>query len=436
MSSTPRVLYCGTEDSLYKKLVRLLDDFVLEARKILFQGTPQGLAHSRNADVLILKTNGDLDSKTKEWLSKNDSSVPVIILCRNGNIDTAIQSFQYGIYDYFCTRDMEMMAQQIREAMVWKNTRAVKRPSASDFQFLLGKTPDIVQVNEKAKYLAGEHTPVILVGEPGTGKEHLARAIHKTSGQKSEAFLRCDCRLLQQTTLNGGFPLPELIRLRIHGSEKNRGSLMFLDHIEDVSTEQRNEILDTAGKSSARVIASYQENRLDFFEEAASHRISTLRIPPLRQRKEDIPLIADYFLRKAVHARQTRTKGLTDEVILLLQEYPWPGNIQELAGLMDRMVLLEPSHLITAATWRTCQGHSSKMHLDSNNQFAALLESVLKGSEQEWKNGTVYNGFVNCMEKLLIDLVLPRVDNNQAVAARILGISRNTLRRHRKTSVA
>jgi two-component system, NtrC family, nitrogen regulation response regulator GlnG len=117
---------------------------------------------------------------------------------------------------------------------------------------------------------------------------------------------------------------------------------------------------------------------------------------------------------------------------MLLQEYLWPGNIQELSNLIERMFLMEPSHLITSSTWRICQGQGTKMNLDPTNQFASLLEGFLKSEELQWKEGDVYNTFIERMEKLLIDLVLPKVDNNQAVAAKILGISRNTLRQRRK----
>jgi DNA-binding NtrC family response regulator len=193
--------------------------------------------------------------------------------------------------------------------------------------------------------------------------------------------------------------------------------------------------MDRFSKSHVRLMASFQETRPSLFQEGDPAH-STLKIPPLRQRKEDIPILADHFVQQTSQKKGLRPKGFTDEVMMLLQEYAWPGNIQELSNLIERMVVLESSNLITASTWRICQGYGTKMNLDPTNQFAALLENVLKSNEQEWKEGNVYNDFIERMEKLLIDLVLPKVDYNQAVAAKILGISRNTLRQRRKSQPA
>jgi DNA-binding NtrC family response regulator len=434
MNSTPRVVYCGTEDTVFKRLSKYADGFVLEPRKISFQGAPQNLANSRKASVLIVKIKNELDIKTQEWLSRNDASVPVIVLCQNGTIETAIHSLQYGIFDYFCTtQNFEAIADKIREAIVWKNTKAIKRPIASDYQLLLGKNPDIVRINEQAKRLASATQPLLLLGEAGTGKEYLAQGIHRISFRKREPFIRYDCRLLKQVTQYDNISLSELIRLRLHSMiSQNDSPVLFLAHMEQLASDQQMEILERFGKSSVRLMASYQEAGSGLFRDENESNHFTLKIPPLRQRKEDIPLLAEYFVRTASQNYGVRPKGFTEEVFMLLQEYAWPGNIQELSNLVERMILLEPSHLITAGTWRISQGYGTKMNMDVTNQFALLLEDVLKSSEREWKEGDIYNGFIERMEKLLIDLVLPKVEHNQAMAAKILGISRNTLRRRKR----
>ncbi len=434
MNLMPRVIYCGAEDSLFKRLSRYADDFVLEAKKTSLQGTPQKFAKSRKASVLILKLKNEIDIKTQEWLSKNDASVPVIVLCQNGTAETAIHALQYGIYDYFSTsQNLEAIAQKIRDAIVWKNTKAVKRPITPDYHLLLGQNPDIVTLNQQAQRLASDSTPVVLLGEAGTGKEHLAKGIHKISGRKSEPFVLYDCRLLKQLTQYGNLSLPELIRVRLQSViSKSEAPVLFLSHMEQLASHQQREILDRFGKSRVRLIASYQENRPGLFQEGTGANHSTLKLPPLRQHKEDIPMLAEYFVRRNSQEKGVHPKGFTEEVLMLLQEYVWPGNIQELSNLIERMFLMEPSRLITSSTWRICQGQGTRMNLDPTNQFAALLEGVLKSEELQWTEGEVYNAFIERMEKLLIDLVLPKVDNNQAVAAKILGISRNTLRQRRK----
>jgi DNA-binding NtrC family response regulator len=437
MNSAPRVVYCGPEDSLFKKLSRYSEDFTMEARKIQFQGTPQRIAQSRKASVVLLKLKNEIEIRAQEWLSKSDASVPVIVLMQNGTVETAIHALQYPIFDYFCaSQDVEAIANKIREAIIWKNTKSVKRPMTSDYQLLLGNHPDVLHVNEQAERLADDPRPVMFFGEPGTGKEHLATGIHRISPRKREPFIRYDCRLLKQLTQYGNLSLPELIRVRLQSSAtKSDRAVLYLAHMEQLPSDQQMEILERFDKSRIWLMASFQENRAPFFQEGGDPTHSTLKIPPLRQRKEDIPLLAEFFVRQSSQKRGIGPKGFTEEVLMLLQEYAWPGNIQELANLVERMVILEPSRLITSATWRLCQGYGTKMNLDATNQFAALLEGVLKSRDGEWKEGHVYNSFIEQMEKLLIDLVLPKVDNNQAVAAKILGISRNTLRSRRRKAV-
>jgi DNA-binding NtrC family response regulator len=435
MNALPRIVYCGPEDSFFKKLSKFADDFQLEARKVNFQGTPQKIAQARKASALILKLKNEIDIRAQEWLSRSNASVPVIVLVQNGTAETAIHALQYGILDYFSTeQSLEAIVQKIREAIVWKNTRAVKRPMASAYKLLLGKNPDIVRLNEQARKLAeADSKPVLILGEAGTGKEHLASGIHSLSARKREPFIYYDCRLLKQLTQYGNLSLPELIRVRIRSySSRSEAPVLFLAHMEQLPSGQQMEILERFGRSTVRLMASFQENRASFLQQDTESIESTLRIPPLRQRKEDIPLLAQYFVQHICQERGIRPKGFTEEVMMLLQEYAWPGNIQELANLIERMVILEPSSLITSGTWRISQGYGTKVKIDATNQFTSLLENVLKSPEFEWREGQVYNLFIERMEKLLIDLVLPKVDNNQAVAAQVLGISRNTLRRRRK----
>jgi DNA-binding NtrC family response regulator len=433
MNLLPRVVYCGPEDAIFKKLSRYTDGFQLEVRKVNHHGTPQKLARTCKACVIILKVKNELDVQTQEWLSRNDASVPVIVLCQNGNVETAIHALQYGIFDYFCTsQDFVAIAEKIREAIVWKNTKAVKRPIATDYQLLLGKNPDIVALNEQAKRAASSLQPLLLFGEAGTGKEYLAQGIHQISGSSHDSFVRYDCRLLKYVTQYDNISLSELIRMRLNSMTRQSSTpVLYLAHMEQLAPDQQKELLHRFGNSSVRLMASYQENGSHLFPKENEDNHFTLNIPPLRRRKEDIPILAEHFMALISDHYGVRPKGLTEEVFMLLQEYAWPGNIQELANLVERMILLEPSNLITSGTWRISQGYGTKMKIDTTNQFSALLQEALESCEKDWTEGRIYNDFIARMEKLLIELVLPKVDHNQAMAAKILGISRNTLRRRK-----
>jgi DNA-binding NtrC family response regulator len=434
MNSAPRVLYYGPEDTVFKKLSRYTEGFQLEGRKPNFHGTPQKLARSRKASVIILKIKKELDIQAQEWLSRNDASVPVIVLCQNGNVESAIHALQYGIFDYFCTsQNFEAIADKIREAILWKNTKAVKRPNASNYQLLLGKHPDILAINERAKTVASSPQPLLLFGEPGTGKEYLAQSIHQISSFNREPFVRYDCRLLKHVTQYDNVALSELILLRLRSiARKSSSPVLFLAHMEQLTSDQQKEILNRFGNSPIHIMASYQQTGSSLFPDENETEHLTLNIPPLRRRKQDIPILAEHFVGLISNHYGVRPKGITEEVYMLLQEYHWPGNIQELSNLIERMIVLEPSSLITAGTWRISQGYGTKMKIDATNQFSALLRDFLESCEKEWPEGDIYNDFIARMEKLLIDLVLPKVDYNQAEAAKILGISRNTLRERKR----
>ncbi|HEY7161225.1 MAG TPA: hypothetical protein VH815_08195, partial [Acidobacteriota bacterium] len=100
-TNVPRVVYCGSEDSFFKKLDNHSDGFILEAKALNFSGSPQKFAKSRKASVLLLKIKSDFDLNHQEWLSRHDGSVPIIVISQNGTIETAIHVLQYGVFDYF-----------------------------------------------------------------------------------------------------------------------------------------------------------------------------------------------------------------------------------------------------------------------------------------------------------------------------------------------
>ena len=436
-SSLPRIVYCGNEDSFFRKLSKYADDLLLEARNTSFGGSPQKFAQSKKACVLILKIKNEFDLKHQEWLSKNDAMYPVIVISVNGTVETAIHALQYGIFDYFCaSQGLERIVQRIRDAVVWRNLRSLKRPVETVTEpLLLGKHPEILSINDRARTLAHENKPLLVLGEQGTGKEHLAYGIYTLSSGKLTPFLRYGCRLLQQLSAYDGRSVPELIQLHMQSMKKNSGAgVMFLSHLEQVRRDQQQEILERWTRSPIRLIASYQENLSPFLDEKTETTLSSLKIPPLRNHKDDIPLMTQHFIRKISQQRAIRMKSIAPEISIIMQDYSWPGNVQELSNLVERMMILEPSSVLTASTWHLCHGHPMRFNLEGANKLSSLMEAVLQN--EKWREGGLYNGFMEMMEEILIDLVLPKVDHNQAIAAKILGISRNTLRQKIKSKQA
>jgi DNA-binding NtrC family response regulator len=429
-AALPRIVYCGPEDAFFKKLSRYAIDFVLEARAANFNGSPQKLAQSRKASVLILKIKGEFELPHQQWLARNDASVPVVVISQNGTIQTAIQALQYGIHEYFCaTQNLDVIVQKLHEALIWKSMKLARRQSDSSPELLHGKNPRILLLNEQARNLAAETKPVLLVGETGTGKEHLAYGMYRLGYRKIVPFMKYDCRLLQHVSAYDGRPVPDTIQTRLQEFKKKYSSgVLFLTHLEQLPADQQSEILERGGKSPIRLLVSCQESKPGLLDQTGVIPVPALKIPALRHRKDDIPILADHFVRTISRRRGVRLKALSEEILIMMQEYHWPGNVQEMANVIERMIAIEPSHVLSSGTWRICQGHTVQSRKDTTNQFALLLESVLQSSDGAWRQGHVYDSFMIQMEKVLIDLILPKVNHNQAVAARIMGISRNTLR--------
>jgi two-component system NtrC family response regulator len=289
---------------------------------------------------------------------------------------------------------------------------------------LHGIHPEIRRINEEARTLARESVkPVILCGEAGTGQEHLACGMHRISPAHRLPFVRYDCRLIQQISRYDGIPVSKFVLTGLQELKKrHRGGVLFLQHLDILQKDQQQHILEAGGGSSIRLIASCQASA------GAEDAFSSLRLPALRQHPEDIPALAEHFILGIARSRHLRAKSLSQETVGLMQEYAWPGNIQELSNVIERMMLLEPSPVLSPGTWRAGHGYTFHWTLEGPSHFSTLIEEVLKGREGEWEEGAVYEQFMARMKELLVGLVLPRVDQNQAMAAKVLGISRNTLR--------
>lgn len=428
-AETPRVLYCSSEDGFYKKLSQQRGEYLLESRAIPYKTSPQKLAESRNAAALLVRIKNEFDLKLQEWLSRNDASVPIIVLCQNGTIQTAVHALQYGVFDYFClSQDIKLISRRIEEAIAWKASPLLKRKQEEPEQLLLGSNARIREINDQAKELARDRHPLVLYGEAGSGKQHLAYGMYRIANRDLTPFVHYDSRLLQHVSKYDHVSLEDLIRKRLKKlSSRAVKGVLYLSHVEQLNSDQQKELFGNWPSSSVRLIAAYQEPSGLQSSIRSESSLGTVKIPPLRQHTEDIPMMAEHFIRKTAQARKIRQKSLSLEVVQLMSEYPWPGNVQELSNVVERMMTLEPSTVLSAASWRVSQGSTASLRLDNRNHLSLLIEEVLKENPQ-WEDGRLYDNFMDRMEKMLIELVMPRVDNNRAVAAKILGISRNTLR--------
>ena len=360
--------------------------------------------------------------------------IEVIIITAYGSIPTAITAMREGAYDYiekpFCPEMAELLIKRLVEYQgLLEENISLHQILEERYRFenIIAKSPKMQQVIEVIKVVARSNATVLITGDSGTGKELVARAIHSQSYRKDKPFIAVSCAALPES----------LLESELFGHEKgsftgaytqkkgkfeiaNRGSL-FLDEIGEMSAniqvhllrvlEEReftrvggNEptkvdvrVISATNKDMKRAIANGQ------FREDLYYRLNVVAIelPPLRERKEDIPLLAQHFLKEFAVENQKEITGFSPEATDFLLKYEWPGNIRELENAIERAVILAKNSYIEVAD------------LPQENLLLAQPASPKKS--------------IGEVERNHILNILSETGGNYSEAARILGISRVTL---------
>lgn len=266
-------------------------------------------------------------------------------------------------------------ARKQTEALEFKYQLALRELEArSESEFIIGTNPKMKEISDLIAKVAPTPTTVLIRGESGTGKELVARAIHRHSALKNQPLVTLNCTALSPALLEselfgykrGAFTGAYADRKGLF--EKAHGGTMFLDEIGDVSLETQAKLLRTLQTGeiravgdlhtrtvSVRIIAATNRDldkaiREGAFREDLFYRINTFTItlPPLRERIEDIPFLAEYFLQRARAKVNKRVESVSSEALDLLRSYSWPGNLRELENIIERAVVLTPSQVIDA----------------------------------------------------------------------------------------
>ena len=361
-------------------------------------------------------------------------SIEVIIITAYGSIPTAITAMREGACDYiekpFCPEKAELLIEKLVEhqRLIEENISLhQKLEERYRFENIIAKSPKMQQVIEVIKVVAKSNATVLIAGDSGTGKELVARAIHSQSYRKDKPFVAVSCAALPESLLEselfghekGAFTGAHALR-RGKFEVANRGTL-FLDEIGEMSANiqvhllrvlEEKEFTRVGGneliKVDVRVISATNRDMKEAvasgqFREDLYYRLNvvTIELPPLRERKEDIPLLAQHFLKKFAVENQKEITGFSPEANDFLLKYEWPGNVRELENAIERAVILAKNSYIEVA--------------DLPQESLTLAHSAPSGkSLAEAEKNHILN-------------VLNRTGGNYSEAARILGISRVTL---------
>ncbi|MBN2372202.1 sigma-54-dependent Fis family transcriptional regulator, partial [bacterium] len=385
--------------------------------------------------------------------------------------NTAIETMKLGAYDYITEpfdipKILDIIKTAISSSKVTSKSVAINPAVMSDDIYdtdtIIGNSREMLEIYKMIGQVAQSDAPVLIQGESGTGKELIARAIYNHSLRKDRPFLAVNCAAIPEQLLEselfghekGSFT--GAINKKIGKFEQcNRGTI-FLDEIGDMSLSAQSKVLRVlqeqvfervGGQESirvdVRVIAATNKSLVQAVKEGSFRvdlfyrlKVISFYIPSLRERPEDIPLLADYFLLKYRHKLRKQINGISHQAIMILNHYHWPGNIRELENVIQSAIVLckgdviLPEHLPIDDMAQSSKERVND-HACETDDFAAMFEEIInpfvdqiaKSNKEHWASELTEG-----MEKALLKLTLQRVNNNQVKASKLLGISRNTLR--------
>ena len=423
------------------------------------------LIESNKGDVLItdvMLPDGELFDILPQIVEYREN-LPVIVVSAKNNLQTAISATRQGAYEYLPKPfDLDELQKLIKKALESKQNlkNKTKIRNESEKQLIVGRSPAMQDLYKSIARLSQNDLTVMIYGESGTGKELVAKALHKYSTRSEKPFIALNMAAIPN----------DLIESELFGHEKGsftgahqksdgkfklaeKGTL-FLDEIGDMPIDaqtrllrvlQEGEFTPIGGKekiqTDTRIIAATHKNLSNLiekgeFREDLFYRLNVvpISIPPLRERKEDIPELVNHFLDKAKDL-QLEPKKFTTESFQILEKYQWPGNVRELENFILKLCALYTDENIMnddlAEEILNLQKLDEQM-LDVDNQFSKILENYLSRNinkiNKEYQ-GDVYNYFVTELEKVLLLEVLKNKNGNQLKAAELLGLNRNTLRK-------
>lgn len=405
------------------------------------------LIHEVDFDVILtdLRMDGKNGLQLLEETKKVAPTTPVILITAFGSIDSAVQAMKMGAYDFITkSGDMSELILSVEKALETKSLRkevlGLKRKLESRYSFhkMIGKSPLMQRIYQLIEMVCDTSGNVLITGESGTGKELVAKAIHYNGARKNGPFIAVNCAAIPENLLESelfGYRKGAFTDAKIDKEGLvigATGGTLFLDEVTEMPTSLQAKILrvieerevrplggTTSYATDVRIISTSNrdiQSRIDqgLFRSDLYYRLRVIDIdlPPLRERKEDIPLLVRHFLNTFSKDLKKKVTHVSNEAMRILMDYSWPGNVRELENVIQRGVTLcrgetvvpdDLPSLITRA--------NSRSFLDRAHEKGRTLEDL----EDEY-----------------IREVLAEVGGNRSRAAEILGIDRKTLYRKLK----
>jgi two-component system nitrogen regulation response regulator GlnG len=426
----------------------------------MIQTAPYDLA------ILDIKMPGLSGLELLDRAREVKSDLLVVIMTAEASMKNAVEAMKRGAYDYitkpFDLDVIDAIIEKIDKAREMTSQVSLLKEELKDrYQLektIIGNSPAMRDIYKTIGKVAPSDITVLIQGESGTGKELIARAIHFNSKRIGKPFIAINCAAIPKELLESelfGFEkgaFTGAVERKLGKFEQANGGTIFLDEIGDMPIDlqakilrvlQEKEVTRTGGSQSitvdTRIVAATNQDldekvRQKGFREDLYYRLNVVPINliPLRDRKEDIPLLLEYFLKKCCAEMEVPAKQCSADAVRLLSEYSWPGNVRELENTIKRAVILSSDPLLSPDDFSALRPHPGSLSRGEDLSLEALVEMKLRaslGNLDKMESGDLYSMILEQMERPLIRFVLEKTRGNQVKAADILGINRNTLRK-------
>jgi two-component system nitrogen regulation response regulator GlnG len=403
--------------------------------------------------VSDIRMPGESGLELLQKVKQLHASLPVIIMTAYSDLESAVTAFQGGAYEYLPKPfDVDHAVELIRRAM----EESARQESSTEFSEvtpeILGQAPAMQEVFRAIGRLSQSHATVMITGESGTGKELVASALHRHSPRAGRPFIAINTAAIPKELLEselfgherGAFTGAQ--SMRRGRFEQADGGTLFLDEIGDMPPELQTRLLRVLSdghfyrvgghqpiKANVRVIAATHQDlemrvKQGLFREDLFHRLNVirLRLPPLRERREDIPLLAKYFLQKSARELGVETKRLSEATLKYLSGQDLPGNVRQLENLCHWLTVMAPSVAIEIKDLPP-ELRAETASAPAQDWVAALE----KEAEALFSRGdtSIMNDLTRRFEKALIVRALAHTGGRRIEASHLLGLGRNTLTR-------
>jgi two-component system nitrogen regulation response regulator GlnG len=417
-----------------------------DALRELERSTPAAVM----SDIRMPGVSGlELLQALKERLPK----VPVIIMTAYSDLDSAVAAFQSGAFEYLPKPfDVDQALELVRRALAENASREVPAISDAPVPEILGQAPAMQEVFRAIGRLSQSHATVLITGESGSGKELVARALHRHSPRAGGPFIALNTAAIPKDLLEselfgherGAFT--GAAAQRRGRFEQADGGTLFLDEIGDMPAELQTRLLrvlsdgqfyrvggHTPIKVNVRVIAATHQDlevrvREGLFREDLFHRLNVirLRLPPLRERREDIPLLVRHFMQKSARELGMEAKGVSEAAMKALVNLPWSGNVRQLENVSHYLTVMAPGQVVEVGDLPAdlTQGRAEPSGGDWLQGLAAEAGARLARGE-----AAILDDLTQAYEKTLIEVALRHTGGRRIEAAHLLGWGRNTLTR-------